>query len=113
MMNEMKIKVRCAFLLMMVFLLNSCSTDQSTKPIAHTVEITGMKFQPEKLLVQKGDTVTWINHDIVTHDITEQPGKAWSSSALPTGKSWSMVVEKSTDYYCSIHPVMKGSVEVQ
>lgn len=97
-----------------VFLLNSCDTKtEEPIPKVHTVEIKQMKFQPAELIVQKGDTVVWINNDIVAHDVTEEPGKAWTSSLMPVGQSWSMVVNESADYYCSIHVVMKGRLIVQ
>ena len=79
----------------------------------HFVEIKDMKFQPESLSVKKGDTVMWTNHDIVTHDITEEKSKAWTSGPLAPGQSWSLAVTKSADYYCSIHLVMKGKLTVQ
>lgn len=106
-------KIRWFFWGLVIFGLTSCSSNENRNPVAHTVEIKGMKFLPDNLSVQKGDTVIWVNHDIVTHDITEQGSKAWSSSSLPTGKSWSVVIDKSSDYYCSIHPVMKGRVEIR
>jgi plastocyanin len=96
------------------FLLLSCkSTPETTVPKKHTIEIKAMKFQPAELIVNSGDTVVWINRDIVAHDVTEEPGKAWTSSLMPTGASWSFVVTKSADYYCSIHVVMKGKLLVQ
>ena len=102
------------FLLCSVFLLNSCDTEtEKITPKVHTVEIKQMKFQPAELMVQKGDTVVWINNDIVAHDVTEEPGKAWTSSVMPVGESWSLVVTQSADYYCSIHVVMKGKLIVQ
>jgi plastocyanin len=72
-----------------------------------------MKFQPAELIVNSGDTVVWINRDIVAHDVTEEPAKAWASPVMPAGASWSMVVNKSEHYYCSIHVVMKGNILVQ
>ena len=79
----------------------------------YTVEIKEMKFIPADLTLNPGDTVTWINHDIVEHNITETTNKAWSSSGLLPGKMWSMVVQKNADYFCSIHPVMKGSLHAR
>ena len=104
----------CICLLCCIVLLDRCASE-STKviPKTHTVEIKQMKFQPAELMVQKGDTVVWINNDIVTHDVTEEPGKAWTSSLIPAGQSWSLVVTQSADYYCSIHVVMKGKLIVQ
>ncbi len=102
------------FSLCSVFLLNSCDTEtEKIIPKAHTVEIKQMKFQPAELSVQKGDTVVWINNDMVAHDVTEEADKAWTSSLIPVGQSWSLVVTESADYYCSIHVVMKGKLIVQ
>ena len=96
------------------FLLVSCeSTPEKTVPVKHIVEIKAMKFQPAELIVKSGDTVVWVNRDIVAHDVTEEPGKVWTSSVMPAGASWSLVVAKSVDYYCSIHVVMKGKLLVQ
>jgi plastocyanin len=79
----------------------------------HTVEIRQMKFVPAEIRVHKGDTIAWINNDIVVHDITEEKNKEWSSSALPIGASWQRVADKSADYFCSIHVVMKGKIVVE
>jgi plastocyanin len=108
-----------AFLLMFSF-LNSCnmpadksSDHQTVPPRSYTIVISQMKFTPGDLTVNPGDTVTWLNSDMVEHNITEAANKEWSSSGLPPGKKWSTVVQKSYDYYCSIHPVMKGKLQVR
>lgn len=101
------------------FFISSCTGDtkktDAEKEVhnLHTVEIKQMKFQPAELMVQKGDTVVWINHDIVPHDVTEESKKTWTSSLMPVGASWSLVVDESADYYCSIHVIMKGKLIVQ
>jgi plastocyanin len=82
-------------------------------PELHVVEIKDMKFQPEEISVKKGDTVMWINRDMVTHCVTEENKKAWTSSNIAAGASWKMVVENSADYFCAIHQVMKGKIIVQ
>jgi plastocyanin len=98
-------------ILCMVLILNGCSTP-SEKPVpkTHLVEIKAMQFQPSQLVVQKGDTVIFTNKDIVVHDVTEEKNKSWTSLPLSTDQSYSMVVNESADYYCSIHPVMKGKL---
>jgi plastocyanin len=85
----------------------------SSRPHYHKVEITQMKFVPAELAVEKGDTVVWVNNDITMHDVTEQPSAAWTSGKIESGKSWSRIIESGSDYYCSIHVVMKGKVIVQ
>jgi len=96
-------------LLMANMLLNSCSGTKE-KPRTYTVEIKDMKFVPDTIMVNKGDTVLWLNKDMVAHDVTEQASKAWSSSIIPAGQSWKMEVKDESDYYCSIHEVMKGKI---
>jgi plastocyanin len=96
-----------------IFLISCSPVQEKAIPKVHTVEIKQMQFQPAELTVQKGDTVVWINKDIVAHDVTEESNKAWTSSILPSGKSWSMVATQSSNYYCSIHVVMKGKLIVQ
>ena len=101
-------------LLCMIFILNGCFTP-SEKPVpkTHLVEIKAMQFQPSQLTVQKGDTVIFTNKDIVVHDVTEEKNKSWTSLPLSANQSYSMVVNESADYYCSIHPVMKGRLLIQ
>ncbi len=79
----------------------------------HTVEIKQMKFVPAELTVHMGDTVMWVNKDLVAHDATEENKKLWTSGPIALGESWSKVVTESADYYCSIHVVMKGKLTVE
>ena len=112
--NPLTILKNSIFILCIIFIWNSCADKkEKTIPKVHTVEIKQMKFQPAELIVQKGDTVVWINNDIVAHDVTEESNKSWTSSLMPVGQSWSLVVTQSADYYCSIHVVMKGKLIVQ
>lgn len=102
------------YLLPALLLLVSCSSEpEKPRHGAFVIEIRDMKFQPAELTLKVGDTVIWANHDLVAHDITEQNTKAWSSSPLPAGKTWSKVITQNEDYYCSIHQVMKGKIFVQ
>ena len=97
-----------------LFLLLGCSPEPSKNELqTHKVEIKQMQFQPATLILQKNDTVLFINHDLVAHNVTETSKKAWASSTLASGSSWKVVVNQSADYYCTIHPVMKGKLVVQ
>lgn len=82
-------------------------------PVVHTVVISSMQFNPAELTVHKGDSVVFINNDLVVHDITQEPDKAWTSSNLSPGQSYRMAVMESSNYNCSIHPTMKGKLAVQ
>jgi plastocyanin len=87
--------------------------EEKITPSLYVVQIEQMKFFPDDITVHKGDTIMWINNDMVAHDVTEIKDSAWSSSLLQPGKSWRLIVDSSADYYCSIHKVMKGSFEIQ
>jgi plastocyanin len=82
-------------------------------PQTHTIEIKRMVFSPSEITIRKGDTVVFINHDPLDHDITEVDKKLWSSSPLHPGKSWAKEIMESANYYCSLHVVMKGKIIVQ
>jgi plastocyanin len=101
-------------LVVLLLFLNGCvPTADKKQPQTHTVEIKQMKFQPATLNLQKNDTVVFVNSDIVAHNATEASSKAWASPNLASGDSWKVVVAQSADYYCTIHPVMKGKLVVQ
>lgn len=77
-----------------------------------TIIIKNMQFNPSDLHVKKGTNVVWLNKDIVIHDATEYPDKSWTSGPLSPGELWSMKVDESFNYFCSIHITMKGKVTV-
>jgi plastocyanin len=96
-----------------VYMNSMRKTDDGT--VHHTVSVTieQMKFQPDTLTVNSGDTVLFVNKDIVTHDITEQSSKEWSSGPMAADGMWKFVPGKSADFYCTIHPMMKGRIIVR
>ena len=98
---------------LLLFLLSSCTSEpEKSVPVVHTIVISAMQFNPAELTLQKGDTVVFVNKDLVVHDITQEPDKTWSSSNLSPGQSYQMSVRESSNYYCSIHPTMKGKLIV-
>jgi plastocyanin len=99
----------------LIFLLCAITgcTSAPKKPKVYTVEIKDMKFVPNDITVSKGDTVIWINRDMVAHDVTEETAKTWTSGLIAAGGSWKMAVAEEANYYCSIHVVMKGKIELE
>jgi plastocyanin len=81
--------------------------------VRHDVKIENMQFAPATLAVQRGDTVTWRNSDLVPHTVTAA-GKFDSGNVAP-GKTFSrkMDLPGGYDYICSYHPGMKGRIEVK
>jgi plastocyanin len=83
-------------------------------PQVHNVIIEGMRFQPQGLTVAPGDTIVWINRDMVPHTATAAD-KGFDSSEIAAGKSWTYTVQAKGEisYSCTYHPLMKGSVRVK
>lgn len=79
----------------------------------HIVEIKQMKFIPNLIEASIGDKITFVNMDIFDHDVTEEIDEKWTSSTIQSGVSWSMTVEESVSYYCSLHLVMKGQIKIK
>ena len=78
-----------------------------------TVTISLMKFMPEELKVEKGDTVIWINKGLVAHTVQSYQNNKFYSDTIQPQASWKWVVEDSAAYFCSIHPVMQGKVIIK
>jgi plastocyanin len=100
-----------------ILILWSCNPTGSNaalnKLLSDTVIIQQMQFIPAILDVKPGDTVVWINKGLVDHNITEQKNQSWSSDTLHAGKSWKKVITDSVDYFCTIHPTMKGKIRLK
>ncbi|MBS1929332.1 MAG: cupredoxin domain-containing protein [Chitinophagaceae bacterium] len=87
-------------------------TKSATGPRYDTVTIANMKFSPDTITVKKGDTLVFINNDIVPHNVTEKDS-AWQSQTLNPEDIWKFAPDKSYDYFCSLHMVMKGKITVE
>lgn len=82
-------------------------------PKNHIVEIKKMKFVPSSIEARIGDKITFVNMGMFSHDITEEINKKWTSGVLESGASWSMTVEEEVSYYCNLHVIMKGKINVK
>ena len=84
------------------------------KPQTHEVTIEGMRFQPEVLTVASGDTIVWVNKDLVPHTATSEAGD-FDSKDIQADKSWRYTIHKTGDfaYICTFHPTMKATLQVK
>lgn len=83
------------------------------------VVIQGYRFSPATIQVPVGGTVTWYNQDPVPHTVTHPLTGGYSTTGafegyLPSGGSYSYTFNTPGvfDYYCRLHPSMRGSVRV-
>ena len=97
-------------------IINSGNDGASEAVEASSVDIQDFSYQPEKIIIKKGTTVTWTNQDSARHDVTpDQPSADFEASELlAQGESYSFTFNTvgTYSYFCSPHPYMKGVVEV-
>lgn len=76
-----------------------------------TVVISMMKFNPEQVQAAIGDTIVWINKDLVEHTVKSYQDNKFYSDTLPPGQAWKWVIMDTAAYYCTLHPAtMKGNI---
>lgn len=78
----------------------------------HTIEMRRMAFHPETLTVTRGDTIVWINRDIVPHTATAVDGPPWDTGRLLRGAAGHYVPRRAgrVAYTCTLHPSMRGTL---
>lgn len=75
-------------------------------------------YEPAIIKAKKGEAIEWTNHDNVPHTVTSfaDDGKSFDSSLIMTNKKYvldtSTLSEPKYDYFCTVHPFMKGSFEL-
>ena len=85
-----------------------------------SVPSNGKFFEPPTLTASKGTSVTWTNADSTLHTVTSgsaeagNSGTEFDSSYLAAGKTFQHPFNTAGtfDYYCTLHPWMKGKVVV-
>jgi plastocyanin len=86
-------------------------------PRRHVVEIRGMAFHPAVLTIAPGDTVVWVNRDIVPHTAAAagQRGPTWDTGQLRQGEEARYVPHRTGEapYVCTLHPTMQGKLIIQ
>jgi nitrite reductase (NO-forming) len=82
----------------------------------------GVFYEPSPASVKKGSTVTWINNDSLPHTATsgnpdsgEVPSGLFDTGIIGPGSKAEVTLEideGTYDYYCTLHPYMKGQLNV-
>ncbi len=81
-------------------------------------EETDSCYVPSIISVKQNQTVTWVNEDSAFHSVTSgfygEPSELFDSGYLDPYESFTVDFdEKGTyDYFCTLHPWMKGQVLV-
>ncbi len=76
-------------------------------------------YIPSNIVIEKGKQVTWVNEDSAFHSVTsgfyETPTELFDSGHLDPYESYTLTFDESGtfDYFCTLHPWMKGQVIVE
>lgn len=83
-----------------------------TPPATATVEIIDFSFYPPEVVIAKGGTVTWKQKDYDKHTVT---GAGFDSGELSQGQTFSHTFNEvgTYEYWCKLHPSMRGKVIVK
>ena len=78
----------------------------------HRVLMKAVDYEPGQITVQVGDTVEWMNGDIVAHTATARD-RSWDVN-VPPGRNGRMVMKSpgTVSYFCRYHPNMRGEIDV-
>ena len=90
-----------------------------TKSSRPGCEQTDSCYIPSVIEIQSGESVTWQNQDVAFHSITsgsyDNPEELFDSGHLDPNQSFTFKFDESGDYdyFCTLHPWMKGKVLVK
>ena len=100
---------RWAFPIVAVLMLGA-----SVSAHAATLQITmeNLVVSPLEASAKVGDTIEWVNKDILAHTATARNGNF--DVTMPPKKTVTLVLKKAgtIDYYCRFHPNMKATLTV-
>ena len=91
----------------------------STKVSRPGCEKTDSCYTPSKIVIKQGGSVTWVNEDVAFHSVTsgyyDEPSEIFDSDYLDPEESFTFTFENigTYDYFCTLHPWMKGQVIVE
>ena len=77
-----------------------------------TVLVKGLKFTPRRVTIHAGQTVEWLDKDLVDHSVV---AKGVNSPDFSEGETWSHTFARAGvfRYHDRLHPDMKGTVVVK
>ncbi len=86
----------------------------SYPPRTHSLDQKGMRFVPHITIVTVGDTVDFLNHDNVVHNVYSPDGEGYNLGSFKQDEKRKYTFKKAGVYsqLCSIHPEMLGYIFV-
>ena len=95
--------------------VNAADASQLNIAMNHRVDVRNFAFAPKTLTVPVVARVMWTNRDDEPHVVASVGALFTSSKALDTSDSYTVTFSKpgTYTYYCSIHPMMVGTIIVR
>jgi plastocyanin len=77
------------------------------------IVIENLVYAPAAASAKVGDTIEWVNKDVLAHTSTARNGDF--DVMLPPKQTVTSVVNKAgtIDYYCRFHPNMKATLKIE
>src|SRR3979409_676488 len=88
------------------------ATSISARAATIQISMENLVISPAEASAKVGDTIEWINKDILAHTATARNGD-WNVT-IPPNKTATLVLKKAgaVDYFCRFHPNMKATLAV-
>jgi plastocyanin len=110
----MRAAILAVIAMVIVCVIGLAAANERPAPKTHTVTMENMRFQPDSLTVTRGDTVVWVNKDLVPHTATSKAG-GFDSQMIEAEKSWTFTARQTGEfaYTCTFHPTMTATLRVR
>lgn len=107
-MTRRDILIRSAGIALLPLLAGGTATAAEGR--THTIVMQNMKFGVVPTDLRKGDTILWVNHDIVPHTATAK-NRSFDVTIQPRQSARTIVNQAGTiPFYCRYHPAMRGTL---
>ncbi len=105
-------RVRALLALGLLAVVAVAATAEDSAPRRTEIAMRGNSFRPRRADVTLGDTIVWVNRDIVRHDAVKDG--LFDTGELRGGESYSWVPADTgtIEYRCTIHQRMRGQIRV-
>jgi plastocyanin len=77
------------------------------------ISMENLEISPAEASAKVGDTIEWINRDVLVHTATARNGDF--DVTMPPNNTVRFVLKKagSVEYYCRYHPNMKATLKIE
>jgi plastocyanin len=77
------------------------------------ISMENLEVSPAEASAKVGDTIEWINRDVLAHTATARNGDF--DVTMPPKNTVRLVLKKagSVEYYCRYHPNMKATLKIE